>query len=164
MPRVLGSVFNPLSVYFCEAPDGRLQAILYEVNNTFGQRHSYLLKAGEDQADVRHGCEKRFYVSPFNDLRMTYDFRVVPPGEFADDQPLSVRIDVKDAEGLLMTAAFVGTREALTDKTLFSAWARHPLLMIKVLGSIHWEALKLWLKGMKLTPRPAAPERPVTTG
>ncbi len=163
MPRVLGSVFNPLSVYFCEAPGGGLQAILYEVNNTFGQRHSYLLKAEEGALDVRHGCEKRFYVSPFNDLRMTYDFRVIPPGDFSDEQPLSVRIDVKDAEGLLMTAAFAGQREALTDGTLFAAWLRHPLLMGKVLGSIHWEALKLWLKGMKLTPRPPAPEQPVTT-
>ena len=82
MPRVLGSVFNPLSVYFCEAPDGRLQAILYEVNNTFGQRHSYLLRRrGRSRRAVTHGCEKQFYVSPFNDLRMTYDFRVVPPGE-----------------------------------------------------------------------------------
>ncbi len=164
MPRVLGSVFNPLSVYFCDAPDGRLQAILYEVNNTFGQRHSYLLKADETHADVRHGCEKRFYVSPFNDLRMTYDFRVIPPGDVADTQPLSVRIDVRDAEGLLMTAAFVGERKPLTDRAIAGAWLRHPLLMAKVLGAIHWEALKLWLKGMKLIPRPPAPERPVTTG
>jgi DUF1365 family protein len=164
MPRVLGSVFNPLSVYFCEAPDGRLQAILYEVNNTFGQRHSYLLKADEAQADVRHGCEKRFYVSPFNDLRMTYDFRVIPPGDVSDAQPLSVRIDVRDPEGLLMTAAFVGERKPLTDRSIAAAWLRHPLLMAKVLGAIHWEALKLWLKGMKLIPRPPAPERPVTTG
>jgi len=163
MPRVLGSVFNPLSVYFCEAPDGQLQAILYEVNNTFGQRHSYLLRARDEPGAVKHGCEKQFYVSPFNHLNMTYDFRVVPPGAFSDEQPLSVRIDVRDAAGLLMTAAFVGEREPLTDKTLFSAWARHPLLMAKVLGTIHWEALKLWLKGMKLTPRPPAPDRPVTT-
>ena len=169
MSRVLGSVFNPLSVYFCdappssEAPEGRLQAILYEVNNTFGQRHSYLLRARDEPGAVTHGCEKQFYVSPFNHLNMTYDFRVVPPGEWADDQPLSVRIDVKDAQGLLMTAAFVGERQPLTDKTLLAAWLRHPLLMAKVLGSIHWEALKLWVKGMKLMPRPPAPERPVTT-
>jgi DUF1365 family protein len=164
MPRVLGSVFNPLSVYFCETADGRLQAILYEVNNTFGQRHSYLLCAREEPGAVTHGCEKQFYVSPFNDLRMTYDFRVVPPGELADEQPLSVRIDVKGADGLLLTAAFVGEREPLTDKTLLAAWLRHPLLMAKVVGAIHWEALKLWLKGMKLAPRPPAPERSVTTG
>ena len=164
MPRMLGSVFNPLSVYFCDGPDGGLQAILYEVNNTFGQRHSYLLRAKDEPGAVAHGCEKQFYVSPFNDLRMTYDFRVVPPGDLADDQPLSVRIDVRDAEGLLMTAAFVGERAPLTDKTLLAAWLRHPLLMVKVLGAIHWEALKLWLKGVKLTARPPAPARPVTTG
>ena len=169
MPRVLGSVFNPLSVYFCETAAGRLQAILYEVNNTFGQRHSYLLKA-EDQGaehggtDVRHSTEKRFYVSPFNDLHMRYDFRVVPPGDLADERLLSVRIDVSDAAGVLMTAAFAGERQPLTDKTLAAAWLRHPFLMAKVVGAIHWEALKLGLKGMKLTPRPPAPDRPVTQG
>ena len=164
MPRVLGSVFNPLSVYFCETAAGRLQAILYEVNNTFGQRHSYLLKAQDAGADVRHGVEKRFYVSPFNDLAMRYDFRVVPPGDLGDERPLSVRIDVSDAAGLMMTAAFVGERLPLTDRTLAAAWLRHPLLMAKVVGAIHWEALKLWMKGMKLTPRPPAPDRPVTQG
>ena len=167
MPRVLGSVFNPLSVYFCEGPGGGLQAILYEVNNTFGQRHSYLLKAGpdaeQDGPDVRHGVEKRFYVSPFNPLAMTYDFRVVPPGDLADEQPLSVRIDVKDKAGLLMTAAFTGERRTLTDQALAAAWLRHPLLMAKVVGAIHWEALKLFAKGLRLTPRPPAPEHPVTT-
>jgi DUF1365 family protein len=162
MPRILGSVFNPLSVYFCETAAGRLQAILYEVNNTFGQRHSYLLKAGDAGAEVRHGTEKRFYVSPFNDLAMRYDFRVVPPGDLADERPLSVRIDVYDAVGLLMTAAFVGERQPLTDKTLTAAWLRHPLLMAKVVGAIHWEALKLWLKGMRFIPRPPAPALPVS--
>jgi len=163
MPRVLGSVFNPLSVYFCEGPNGGLQAILYEVNNTFGQRHSYLLKADDQGPDVRQATEKRFYVSPFNPLAMTYDFRVVPPGELTDEHPLSVRIDVKDKEGLLMTAAFTGERQALNDRTLVAAWLRHPLLMAKVVGAIHWEALKLWIKGMRLTPRPPAPEHPVTS-
>ena len=162
MPRVLGSVFNPLSVYFCDGPDGRLQAILYEVNNTFGQRHSYLLAADDSEPAVNQSCEKRFYVSPFNGLGMTYEFRVVPPGDLADQQPLSVRIDVHDPGGLLMTAAFTGRRQALSDQTLLRAWLRHPLLMAKVVGAIHWEALKLWLKGVKLTPRPPAPDHAVS--
>jgi hypothetical protein len=164
MPRVLGSVFNPLSVYFCKAPDGRLQAILYEVNNTFGQRHSYLLAADDSDPAVRQTCEKRFYVSPFNGLDMSYGFRVVPPGGFADPQPMSVRIDVSDAEGLLMSAAFTGARQVLSDRTLMAAWLRHPLLMAKVVGAIHWEALKLWLKGVRLTDRPPAPLHPVSGG
>ncbi len=161
MPRVLGGAFNPLSVYFCETAAGRLQAILYEVNNTFGQRHSYLL-AVEGEGDVRQGVRKGFYVSPFNGLDMRYDFRVVAPGERSDESPLSIVIDVSDAEGLLMTAGFVGARQALSDGSILRAFVRHPLLMAKVVGGIHWEALKLWLKGMKLVPRPPAPTTPVT--
>jgi DUF1365 family protein len=162
MPRVLGSVFNPLSVYFCDDPAGRLQAIVYEVNNTFGQRHSYLLAADDAGHAVSQSCEKRFFVSPFNTLDMTYHFRIVPPGPYADEQPLSLRIDVRDADGLLMIAAFTGERQALSDRTLFAAWLRHPLLMAKVVGAIHWEALKLAIKGLRLVERPAAPPHPVS--
>ncbi len=164
MPRVLGAVFNPLSVYYCETKDGRLQAVLYEVNNTFGQRHSYLL-ATPHAADgpVEHGCPKRFYVSPFNGMEMAYDFQLRPPGPLQDDAPLYIRINVRDAEGLLMSAAFSGVRSPLTDAGLTRALVRHPLLAAKVVLGIHWEALKLALKGMGLIPRPPAPPTPVTT-
>jgi DUF1365 family protein len=160
MPRLLGMVFNPLTVYFCDAADGTPQALLYEVNNTFGQRHSYLIpvQAGET-AVIRQRIAKDFYVSPFMDMALVYHFRVAPPGE-----AVSLAMEVHDAKGALLFAAFAGRRQALTDAGLLRAFLSHPLLALKVLGGIHWEALKLWRKGMALRPRPAPPAHPVSLG
>jgi DUF1365 family protein len=160
MPRLLGMVFNPLTVYFCHAADGTLQALLYEVNNTFGQRHSYLIpvRAGDD-AVIRQRIAKDFYVSPFMDMALTYHFRVAPPAE-----TVSLAMEVHDTRGAMLFAAFAGRRQALTDAGLLRAFLSHPLLALKVLGGIHWEALKLWRKGMALRPRPAPPAHPVTLG
>ncbi len=160
MPRLLGMVFNPLTVYFCDAADGTPQALLYEVNNTFGQRHSYLIpvRAGTD-AVIRQRVAKDFYVSPFMDMALTYHFRVAPPAE-----AVSLAMEVHDAKGAMLFAAFTGRRQALTDATLLRAFLAHPLLALKVLGGIHWEALKLWRKGMALRPRPAPSAHPVTLG
>lgn len=158
MPRVLGMVFNPLTVYFCHGADGRLQAMLYEVNNTFGQRHSYLIPVeGAVDGVLRQRCDKRFYVSPFMDMDLTYAFRVSMP-----DTTLSVAIDAHDGEGPLLFAAFTGRRRPLTDARLFTAFLTHPLLAGRVVGGIHWEALKLWWKGVGLRPRPDPPPAPVT--
>lgn len=164
-PRVLGYVFNPLTVWFCHAPDGTLGAVLYEVSNTFGQRHSYLLPAtaGPDGL-VRHGCGKRFYVSPFMDMDMTYDFVVAPPnpGADRDGAPLSVTIRQGDADGPTLTAALTVRRRILSDRALASAWLRRPLMTLKVTAGIYWEALHLWRKGLRLRPRPPAPAAPTT--
>ena len=162
MPRVLGTVFNPLSVYFCHRADGALAAILYEVHNTFGERHSYLIPVQPDEAGnvprvIRQSCAKNFYVSPFMDMALTYHFRVGPPGE-----RVSVVIGAHDADGPVMSAAFAGTREMLSDANLVKVFIRHPLLALQVLGGIHWEALKLWRKGLKLRSRPAPPAEPVS--
>ena len=163
MPRVLGTVFNPLSVYFCHHADGSLAAMLYEVNNTFGERHSYLIpvSGGGDGAAadtvLRQTCVKRFYVSPFLDMTLTYRFRVMLPAERA-----SVVVQTLDADGPILTAVFAGTRGPLTDANLCRAFLRHPLLAMQVLGAIHWEALKLWRKGLRLRSRPAPPAEPVT--
>jgi len=158
MPRVLGSVFNPLSVFFCRDADGELCAVLYEVNNTFGQRHSYLIpvEAGQ-QKQVRQRCGKRFYVSPFMDMDMQYHFRLsVPDGRTA------IAIEVsKDGETVL-SACFAGERQALTDAALLGGFLRHPLMALQVLGGIHWEALKLWRKGMRLRTRPKPPPHAVS--
>jgi DUF1365 family protein len=162
MPRVLGAAFNPLSLYFCDAPDGSLQAILYEVNNTFGQRHVYLIPARAEGGRVEQECEKAFYVSPFNPMALRYAFTVTPPGTDPAERPLVVRIEVLDADGPLMTASFSGAGARLTDRALAGAWLRHPLLAAKVLGAIHFEALKIWLKGVSLTARPPPPARFVT--
>ncbi|MEO3473683.1 DUF1365 family protein [Roseomonas sp. CAU 1739] len=158
MPRVLGMVFNPITVYFCHGADGALQAMLYEVNNTFGQRHSYLIPVtGDVRGALRQRCDKRFYVSPFMEMGLTYNFRVTLP-----DEALSLGIDVHDATGPLLFAAFAGRRRPLTDARLLAAFLSHPLLAARVLGGIHWEALKLWWKGMRPRPRPAPPAEPVT--
>ncbi|ATQ43379.1 DUF1365 domain-containing protein [Caulobacter mirabilis] len=158
IPRVLGHAFNPISVYFCHRADGGLVATLYEVSNTFGERHGYLISVDDpDSALVRQTIDKQFYVSPFMDMNLSYRFRVQPPGETT-----RLVIDVDGNEGSMLTAAFVGRWSPLTDARLLAAWASHPLLTVKVVAGIHWEALKLFLKGMRLRSRPPPPEQAVT--
>ncbi len=157
MPRLLGMVFNPISVYFCHHAGGGLAAMLYEVNNTFGQRHCYLLPVGGKDGAVVQECPKRFYVSPFFDLDMTYRFRVSPPGG-----SVSVAIQGVRGAATMISTSFTGTRRELSDRALLRAFVSHPLLALKVLGGIHWEALRLWRKGMRLQPRPPAPADPVS--
>jgi DUF1365 family protein len=159
MPRVLGHAFNPLSVYFCRRPDGELTAIVYQVNNTFGQRHSYLIPVTSSAAPgpVRQNCAKAFYVSPFMDMDLHYRFVIHPPAE-----RVGVTVNVMDTEGLLLTASFRGDRRPLTDGALLMAFLRMPLLGLKVVAGIHWEALKIWRKGVAFRSRPPAPAQDVT--
>jgi len=158
MPRILGYVFNPLSIFFCHAKDGSLTAILYEVNNTFGERHSYLIPASQDESGVvTQSCDKRFHVSPFMDIAMQYAFRVSPPAE-----NVVVAVNGSDAEGLMIATVFSGLRQPLSDRSLFNAFFSYPLLTLKVVIGIHWEALKLWRKGIGLRPHPVAPGDAVT--
>ena len=156
-PRVLGMVFNPLSTFFCHRPNGELAAILYEVNNTFGQRHSYLIPTDGVAKPIRQKCAKMFHVSPFMDMAMTYNFVVHPPSD-----AVSITVLAGDAEGTLITANFTGQRQQLGDSAIVSTFLRHPLLTAKVVGGIHWEALKMVLKGLRLRPRPAPPAAAVT--
>jgi hypothetical protein len=158
MPRILGFAFNPISLYFCHGRDGALRAILYEVNNTFGQRHGYFIPVEADDAGpVRQSCAKQFYVSPFMAMDMVYDFTVHPPGE-----RLSIAIVERDRDGVVLTATQNQARIALTDAALARVFFTHPLLTLKVVAGIHFEALALWIKGMRLQVRPPPPERPVT--
>jgi DUF1365 family protein len=158
MPRLLGHVFNPLSVWFCHAPGGELQAMVYEVNNTFGQRHSYLIPVADAAAPVidQH-CDKRMYVSPFNGMDLRYRFRIAPPGE-----AVSIGVSVHDAAGAVLNARLDGQRAPLGDLALLRVFLTHPLLTLKVVAAIHWQALRLWIKRVPLHPRPAAPERDIT--
>lgn len=158
MPRVLGSVFNPISVWFCYRRDRTLLAMLYEVNNTFGQRHSYLIPVTDPAAPtIRQRCEKQFYVSPFMPMAMTYDFQVSAPAETA-----TVIVDASDAGGKMIATSFTGRRVPLTDAALIGVVLRHGVLAAKVLVAIHWEAMKLMLKGMRIQSRPAPPPHRVT--
>ena len=158
MPRLLGYAFNPISIYFCHRCDGSLAALIYEVHNTFKQRHSYLIAVAEAaKGPVRQNCAKRFHVSPFLGMEMHYDFSVDAPDE-------RVRIVVRgsDASGEILVASLLGKRATLTDAALMRVFVTHPLLTLKVTLGIHWEALLLWLKGLRLHQRPPAPAEPVT--
>ncbi|HTQ13576.1 MAG TPA: DUF1365 domain-containing protein [Rhizomicrobium sp.] len=140
-PRLFGFVFNPLSVWFCHRGDGALAATIYEVHNTFGERHSYVLAAGSGPDGLRQECGKAFYVSPFLSQDCRYEFRVRPPAE-------DVVIAIRESEGgaPVLDACFAGRRKALTDRNLALALLRHPLMTLKVVAAIHYEALRLWLK------------------
>lgn len=158
LPRLLGHVFNPLSVWFCHAPDGALCALLYEVNNTFGQRHSYLIRVGDPQADtIEQQADKRLHVSPFNGMDLHYRFRVTPPA-----QAVVIGVNVHDAEGALLVARLEGQRRDLSDAALLRVFFSHPLLTLKVVAAIHWEALRLWLKRVPWHAQPPAPDEPLT--
>ncbi len=155
-PRVLGHVFNPLSVYFCHRPDGELAALVYEVKNTFGDQHPYVVPVdGAGGPVLSHGHPKEFHVSPFFDLEGEYRFRITVP-----DEHLTVLIRYGAAEGERMVAVQTGRRADLTNATLVRAFAAYPLVTLKVIGAIHWEALRLWIKGAKFHPRPVPPVHP----
>lgn len=158
MPRLLGYAFNPIAVYFCYAASGALIAILYEVNNTFGQRHSYFIPVEDNSSRVvRQSCKKAFYVSPFMDMDMRYDFTLQPPAG-----TLRLHIAARDAQAVVLTASLSARRTSLNDATLLHAALSYPLLTLKVVAGIHWEALLLWWKGLRLRARPAPPATPVS--
>ena len=144
-PRILGYVFNPLSVYYCEDADGQLTQVVYEVKNTFGDQHAYVLPATSDShGTIRHGVDKGFYVSPFMAMEQTYRFTLRAPGE-----RLALKIRQHDGTGPWLIATQSGTRRPLTDTALLRAWAAHPLMTFKVMVAIHWEALRLAVKGAR---------------
>jgi DUF1365 family protein len=152
-PRVLGFVFNPLSVYYCHDAGGALAALIYEVDNTFGERKSYVLPAGPARGSVHaHECAKELYVSPFAPGQGRYGFRVTMPGD-----ELVVGVSLRDAKGPLIGTHFKARARPLTDAAILAAAARVPLLTLKVVAAIHLEALKLWWKGVPLTVRHTSP-------
>ncbi len=156
-PRILGFVFNPLSVYFCVDAAGALFAIVYEVKNTFGGQHTYVGEAanhpGADERAAPHGADKAFYVSPFIDMEARYAFTTSLPGE-----RLSLTIDETCPEGPILWAGWFGKMRPLADSNLAKAFFRYPLMTLKVVVGIHWQALRLLLKGAKYRPQPVDPE------
>ncbi len=142
-PRILGYVFNPLTVFFCYDAGGQIGAIVYEVHNTFKERRAYVLAVSKDSKEVvRQSCEKDFYVSPFIPMDCRYQFRVQPPSAHT-----RVVIREEDADGLLLAAAFSGSHRQLTDRNLLKTAIKYPLMTFKVIIGIHWEAVRLLLKG-----------------
>jgi uncharacterized protein len=157
MPRTLGYAFNPISIYFCHQADGALVALVYEVHNTFGERHSYVIEARSESGILHQQCRKALYVSPFMDMNLRYEFRVAAP-----DQRIAVGISATTANGLVMRAVLGGTRQPFSDRALIGVFLRIPAITIKVIAAIHFEAMRLWLKGLRLRSRPAPPARMTT--
>lgn len=158
-PRIFGYVFNPLTVYFCRAENGVLRAIVYEVCNTFHERHAYVITVEPDaNGAVRHECAKGMYVSPFVPMDCRYRFRIAPP-----DETVLVAIDEADRDGPLLFASFAGKRRPLTDRMLVKMLFTYPLMTLKIMGAIHWEALLLWFKGVPVHRHRKADSSPATT-
>ena len=163
MPRILGYAFNPLNVYFCYTSEGELNVVLYEVNNTFGERHSYLIEvqgAGRRGGRIEQRCGKRLHVSPFLALDMHYEFRVTAPD--GHGRPLSVGVAAHDEQGPVLVACFDATHRALSDAALAGTLFSHPLLTLKVVWAIHWQALRLFIRGLRPLTKPAPPVRPTS--
>ena len=143
-PRIFGFVFNPLSIFFIYNKKSELISILYEVKNTFDEQHTYIFKNKENENTIKHTCKKKFHVSPFIEMNCTYFFKILKPGD-----KISVIIDQYDEEGKLLYASQDGSRVELNNKNLFLSYLKHPLMTFKIIAAIHFEAFKLWIKGIK---------------
>jgi DUF1365 family protein len=159
LPRMFGYVFNPLSTYYCYDRQGRLEALLHQVSNTFGERHSYLLPvtARDGRGVVAQSVDKALFVSPFNGMDHRYHFQVRDP-----DEHLSVVIRQTDAQGNLLFATIAGDRRPLRDSTLFRCFLGFPAMTLSIMAAIHWHALRLWIKGVPLARRAAPPPEAVS--
>ena len=143
-PRILGYVFNPLSILYVYNEKNELISIFYEVKNTFGEQHTYIFET-KDQKLIKNKCDKKFYVSPFIDMECEYNFSVTKPGD-----SISVIINQHDKEGKLLFASQDGKSQNFTFKNLILNYLKHPLMTFKVIVAIHYEAFKLWFKKVKL--------------
>jgi len=143
-PRIFGYVFNPLSVFFIYDSSKKLISILYEVKNTFGEQHTYIFKVKDDANLFQHNCSKKFHVSPFIEMNCNYFFRILKPGE-----KISVIIDQYQTDEKILYASQDGKRVDFTSKELLKSYLKHPLMTFKIISAIHYEAFKLWTKGIK---------------
>ena len=144
-PRILGYVFNPLSVFYVYNNQDKLIAILYEVKNTFGEQHTYIFKINNSDKLLQHNCLKKFHVSPFIEMDCKYFFRTLTP-----DKKMSVVIDQYDNnDDKLLYASQDGYMADLKSSELLKSYIKHPLMTFKIIIAIHFEAFKLWSKGIK---------------
>ncbi len=143
-PRIFGYVFNPLSVFFIYNSNEKLISILYEVKNTFGEQHTYIFKVDDDVKLFQHNCSKKFHVSPFIEMDCNYFFRILKP-----EDKMSVIIDQYQANEKILYASQDGKRADFNSKELLKSYLKHPLMTFKIISAIHFEAFKLWTKGIK---------------
>lgn len=149
-PRVLGYCFNPITTYYAITDDGEIAAMVYEVSNTFGEHTHYVVTGGKSRnGTLEQGCRKAFHVSPFNEADGDYGFRITPPGE-----TICVGVSLRRDKTAILNAYFNGHRSELTPETVLSAVAHQPLMTWKVIAGIHYEALRLWIKGLRLHRKP----------
>lgn len=147
-PRILGFAFNPITVFFCRGDNDDLLAVVFEVNSTFGERQHYSLLTEDRAARVHHfACAKSMRVSPFNHVEGDYKFRLA-----IDEASYQLGIQYFDQQGLNLTAAHTATFKALTDGALIRHFGAVPFTMLGTVFGIHWNALRLWLKGVKFVP------------
>jgi len=144
-PRIFGYVFNPLSIFFVYNHNDKLISILYEVKNTFNEQHTYVFRVDDENKLIQNNCSKKFHVSPFIEMNCKYFFRILSP-----DEKLSVIIDQYDQEGKILFASQDGKRAELNSNQLFKSYLKHHLMTIKIISAIHFEAFKLWMKGIKI--------------
>jgi uncharacterized protein len=151
LPRILGYAFNPISIFYATDEDNRLRGVIYEVRNTFGERHAYAAPgSGGNDGPSRHMVAKRFHVSPFLPMDLTYRFSASPPGE-----RLQLRIMEGDAEGPILSAGFSGKHLEFANLSIFRLFFSLPMMTVKVIVGIHYEALRLYFKGLPVHPHPA---------
>lgn len=160
LPRVLGYAFNPVSFFFCLDTAGALRAVISEVSNTFGDRHCYISFHDDGrvitQDDILQS-QKMMHVSPFVEVSGHYTFRFA----YREDK-IGVWIDHHDAEGVLITTSMVGKRQPLTSRGLVRSFFQYPFITVKVIALIHYQALKLWLKGVRYRTRPTPPHTEIS--
>jgi uncharacterized protein len=155
-PRVLGYTFKPVSFWYCHRRDGSLGAVLVEVNNTFGERHCYLLHGEQLAFGREQQASKVFHVSPFCEVRGSYRFRFMRTDR-PTEQRVIARIDHDNEDGPLLQTSVSGTLEPLTPRSLRAAFFGTPLMTLGVVARIHWHALQLWLKRVPFHRKPPAP-------
>jgi len=143
-PRFFGYVFNPLSIFYCYDKHKKLKAVLYEVKNTFNEQHTYLFKNNPSSKLILHKCSKKFYVSPFIEMKTFYNFRLSKPGNNID-----ILIKQNDSKGPLLIARQLGRKINLNSQNLLFEFLKHPLMSFKIIFAIHFEAFRLWTKGIK---------------
>ena len=162
-PRLWGFVFNPISLYYCYDKAGALACILYQVKNTFGEQHGYLLGVQKDDSGaIKQSCEKIFHVSPFIEMDCVYNFIVREPNETLDFTIDQRNIDTHGERHKMLTATWNGKRYDLTDRNIIRTMLMHPFMTFKVVIGIHWEAFWLWIKGAKYIKRPPPPKSDVS--
>ncbi len=158
-PRVLGYVFKPVSFWYCLRRDHTLAAVVAEVNNTFGERHCYVLAGGDVQWAHTLAADKAFHVSPFCHVEGSYRFRFALAGE-----QIVARIEHHDVNGPLLLTSLSGALAPATPALQRRVLWSHPMMTFGVIARIHWQALKLWLKKVPYVAKPQKPPHSVTRG